>query len=169
MWAVRVRGRHFNGRQPSDLTFQQRDESSSEGWGAYARDKNTSARLCAKNAGGLMRKGDGVFAGHYGTCVFLGFICTSQLTHHLCRTCKRHWSLNSFSAISTMSSPNMSVANKKTPQGNPTSSLLIWWARSLMKSPNNMGDKIQPCFVPLSTVNQSYSSLFTLTQLRTSY
>ena len=22
------------------------------GWGAYARDKNTSARLCAKNAGG---------------------------------------------------------------------------------------------------------------------
>ena len=25
--------------------------------GAYARDKNTSARLCAKNAGGLMREG----------------------------------------------------------------------------------------------------------------
>ena len=24
------------------------------GWGAYARDKNTSARLCGKKAGGLM-------------------------------------------------------------------------------------------------------------------
>ena len=35
--------------------------------GAYASDKNTSAVLCAKNAGGgLMREG-GVFAGHYGT------------------------------------------------------------------------------------------------------
>ena len=40
--------------------------------GAYAWDKNTSARLCAKNAGeegggrgGLMCEG-GVFAGHYG-------------------------------------------------------------------------------------------------------
>ena len=31
------------------------------GWGAYARDKNTSARVCAKNAG------EGVFVGHYGT------------------------------------------------------------------------------------------------------
>ena len=28
-----------------------------DGVGAYARDKNTSARLCAKNAGGLMRRG----------------------------------------------------------------------------------------------------------------
>ena len=27
------------------------------GGGAYARDKNTSARLCAKNAGGLMCEG----------------------------------------------------------------------------------------------------------------
>ena len=29
------------------------------GWGAYARDKNTSARVCAKKAGGggLMREG----------------------------------------------------------------------------------------------------------------
>ena len=24
------------------------------GWGTYARDKNTSARLCGKKAGGLM-------------------------------------------------------------------------------------------------------------------
>ena len=30
------------------------------GWGAYVRDKNTSARLCAKKAGGgLMREGEG--------------------------------------------------------------------------------------------------------------
>ena len=28
-----------------------------EGRGAYAQDKNTSARLCAKNAGGLMHEG----------------------------------------------------------------------------------------------------------------
>ena len=36
--------------------------------GAYARDKNTSARLCTKNAGGgggLCARG-GIFAGHYG-------------------------------------------------------------------------------------------------------
>ena len=36
------------------------------GGGAYARNKNISARLCAKNAGGLMREG-GIFVGHYGT------------------------------------------------------------------------------------------------------
>ena len=35
--------------------------------GAYARDKNTSARLRAKNAGGgLCARGGGVSAGHYG-------------------------------------------------------------------------------------------------------
>ena len=38
------------------------------GW-AYAWDKVTSERLCAKNAGGLMRKGS-VFAGHYGIVPF---------------------------------------------------------------------------------------------------
>ena len=27
------------------------------GWGAYARDKNASARLCAKNAGGAYARG----------------------------------------------------------------------------------------------------------------
>ena len=27
------------------------------GWGAYARDKNTSARLCAKKAGGAYAQG----------------------------------------------------------------------------------------------------------------
>ena len=34
--------------------------------GAYARDKNTSARLCAKMQGG------GIFAGHYGTMAMIG-------------------------------------------------------------------------------------------------
>ena len=39
-----------------------------KGWGAYARDKNTSVRVCAKNAGGAYARGGGVlFAGHYGT------------------------------------------------------------------------------------------------------
>ena len=40
------------------------------GWGAYVRDKNISARFCAKKGGGggggLCTRG-GVFAGHYGT------------------------------------------------------------------------------------------------------
>ena len=47
-----------------------RDKSSSWGGGGgpYARDKNTSARLCAKNAGRFMREG-GVFAGHYGISI----------------------------------------------------------------------------------------------------
>ena len=35
------------------------------GEGAYARDKNTSARLCVKNAGGGLYTRGGVFAGHY--------------------------------------------------------------------------------------------------------
>ena len=37
--------------------------------GAYVRDKDTSARLCAKNVGGggLCVRGS-VFVGHYGTC-----------------------------------------------------------------------------------------------------
>ena len=35
------------------------------GWGAYARDKNTSARLCTKMAGGGGGGGRSVFAGHY--------------------------------------------------------------------------------------------------------
>ena len=75
MRAVRVRSRHFNGRQPNGLNknisvIRLRDKSSSEGeGGAYARDKNTSAGLCAKNAGGAYARGGGggVFAGHYGT------------------------------------------------------------------------------------------------------
>ena len=47
--------------------------------GVYARDKNTSARLCAKNVGeGLCARG-GVFAGHYGTCSKYCFSC--EWTH----------------------------------------------------------------------------------------
>ena len=71
MRAVRVRCRHFNGRQPSGLNNFLTEMSMSLllGWGAYVRDKNTSARLCAKKAGGggggLCARG-GVFAGHYG-------------------------------------------------------------------------------------------------------
>ena len=48
-----------------------REGGEGRGGGAYARDKNTSARLCAKNAGGrggLCARG-GIFAGHYGTCI----------------------------------------------------------------------------------------------------
>ena len=35
------------------------------GGGAYARDKNTSARLYPKNVGGAYAQGGGVFVGHY--------------------------------------------------------------------------------------------------------
>ena len=36
---------------------------------AYVGNKNTSARLCAKNAGELMHegRGGGIFVGHYST------------------------------------------------------------------------------------------------------
>ena len=63
MRAVRVRSRHFNGRQPNGLNknisvIRLRDNSSSGGeGGAYARDKNTSAGLCAKKAGGAYARG----------------------------------------------------------------------------------------------------------------
>ena len=66
------------------LPFHHRDcvgVSTKVGQEAYARDKNTSARLCAINArgGGLMREG-GIFVGHNGitltTYHFLnGFWC----------------------------------------------------------------------------------------------
>ena len=48
------------------------------GGGAYARDKNTSARLCAKNAGGAYARGGGgggVFAGHYGIYIIKQVAC----------------------------------------------------------------------------------------------
>ena len=78
--AVCVRGRQFNSRQPSGLNKLAIELSGSvdAGFvlalpfhhgdlepdcvevltrGAYARDKNTSARLCAKNAGGAYARG----------------------------------------------------------------------------------------------------------------
>ena len=58
MRAVCVRGRHFNGRQPSDLhknvsTAGDVILGGGGGGGAYARDKNTSVGICTKNAGGV--------------------------------------------------------------------------------------------------------------------
>ena len=57
MWAVRVRGRHFNGRQPSGLNlisiFRLRDESSSGG-GINISQKDFALKmqggLCARGA-----------------------------------------------------------------------------------------------------------------------
>ena len=67
MRAVPVRGKRFNGRQPSGLNFDCRMSRLVEGGGASVRDKNTLAGLCAKIAGGAYaRGGGGVFAGHYG-------------------------------------------------------------------------------------------------------
>ena len=78
MRAVLVCGRHFNGRQPIGL-------NKSRKWvfflgGGYVRDKNTSARLCAKNAGGggLCVRG-GIFVGHYGTCIWCTVLPQEQL------------------------------------------------------------------------------------------
>ena len=78
--AVRVRGRHFNGRQLSGF--------STAGWvffwgggGESLYVEYTSARLCAKNVGGALCA-RGVFAGHYSTSV------------------KRMWAPQKLSAIS---------------------------------------------------------------------
>ena len=69
-------GRHFSGRQPGGLNknnlsiFRLQDKSSSRG-GAMRGIKNTSARVCAKNAGGgggLMHEG-GIFAENYGIVI----------------------------------------------------------------------------------------------------
>ena len=51
------------------------DKSSSGG--AYARDKNTSAGLYTKNAGGAYARGGGIFAGHYGICMYTGEVINS--------------------------------------------------------------------------------------------
>ena len=72
MRAVCVRSRHFNSRQPNGLNkfisvIRLHDKSSSGG--AYARDKNTSAGLCTKNALGAGGGGGGLFVGHYGTTI----------------------------------------------------------------------------------------------------
>ena len=57
MQVVGVRGRHFNSGQPSGLNFDcGMSLLLSGGVGAYERDKNTSAKLCTKNAGGLMHE-----------------------------------------------------------------------------------------------------------------
>ena len=98
---VHVRGRQFNSRQPSTLNKLAINQEMFSGsvdacfvlalpfhhgdlepdcvgvssmTGAYARDKNTSARLCSKNAGGLCTRG-GVFVGHYSSsnCMLLCF------------------------------------------------------------------------------------------------
>ena len=64
MRAVRVRSRHFNGRQPSGLGKYTRYFDcgisllrGGGGGGAYVRDKNTSVRVCAKNPGGAYARG----------------------------------------------------------------------------------------------------------------
>ena len=95
MRAVRVCGRHFNGRQPSGLQriilifdcgmslLLGGGVGGGGGGEAYVRDKNTSARLCAKNAGGAYAQGRGgwevVFVGHYG-------IGNPTTCLHTCRT-----------------------------------------------------------------------------------
>ena len=63
MRAIRVRNRHFNGRQPSGVGKYKQSQyfdsgmSLLRGRGAYARDKNTSVRVRAKNAGGAYARG----------------------------------------------------------------------------------------------------------------
>ena len=102
---VHVRGRQFNSRQPSTLNKLAIDQEMFSGSvdacfvlalpfhhgdlepdcvgvssmrGAYARDKNTSARLCSKNAGGLCARG----AYLWDTTVVLNacYLCFSHRT-----------------------------------------------------------------------------------------
>ena len=77
-WHVHhVRGRHFNGRQPSSLNKNISTMSLLlSGGGLMCGNKNTSARLCTKNAGGLCARG-GIFAGHYGTNLAISFVLTT--------------------------------------------------------------------------------------------
>ena len=76
MWAVRICSRHFNSRQPSglnklNLNILNGMSLLQGGGGAYARDKNTSARLCTKNAGGgLCARGGGGGAYLWDTTVY---------------------------------------------------------------------------------------------------
>ena len=85
MPAVRVDGRHFNGKQPSGLIslFQLWDESFSVCvcvcvcvcvfvcvGGAYAREKTPQQDFALQVQEGLMREGS-VFAGHYGITCYL--------------------------------------------------------------------------------------------------
>ena len=52
--------------------------------GAYARDNNTSARLCTTNAGRAQyARGGGVFAGHYGNYIIVGSLSTLSLHDYL--------------------------------------------------------------------------------------
>ena len=46
------------------------------GWGAYARDKNTSARLCAKKVGGGLMRNGGRICGTLRYCPWpIAYIC----------------------------------------------------------------------------------------------
>ena len=59
------------------------------GRGAYAWDKNTSARLCAKNTGGL-------FAGHYGNKSELPAVLEFGLSHSQNLTDVFYWPILPF-------------------------------------------------------------------------
>ena len=81
MRAVRVRSRHFNGRQPSGVGKYINISTAGcvfLGGGAYARDKNTSVRVCAKNAGGGLCARGGIFAGHYGITITIFMLFSTQ-------------------------------------------------------------------------------------------
>ena len=85
MRAVRVRSRHFNGRQPNGLNknlisvIQLRDKSSSGGGGELMRGiKIPQQDFALKMPGGLMREGGGLFAGHYGIIYNIVLSCNHQ-------------------------------------------------------------------------------------------
>ena len=70
-----VRSRHFNSRQPSGLNKLYLLLLGGGG-GAYARDKNTSARLCAKNAGGAYVRGEAYLWDTTVVCKNQKIVCT---------------------------------------------------------------------------------------------
>ena len=81
MRAVRVRGRHFNGRQPSGLNKNNLDCGISLllGGGLVRGIKIPQQDFELKMPGELMREGGGgVFAGHYGTYLYTAMYLVSK-------------------------------------------------------------------------------------------
>ena len=70
MWAVRVRSRHFNGRQPSGIGKYKNSHYFDCGMSLLCGMKIPQYEFVLKMQGGLCARGGGggggVFAGHYG-------------------------------------------------------------------------------------------------------
>ena len=102
MREVHVRSRHFNGGQLSGIGKY--TQYFDYGWvffgggGAYARDKNTSVRVCAKNAGGAYAWGGAYLR---DTTVFPWFWLTAEFSAYLPLFVLETYSTNAVTSCST--------------------------------------------------------------------